>query len=177
MVDEPLGGVDEDERDVGTLGRLACAQLRVVLDALPVPALAADARGVDEDEGAIAAFEDGVDRVAGRAGRLRHDHAVVAEDRVQERRLADVRPPEDRDANRIVRSLLAAGSRQLLDDDVQEVTAAVSLHWAQTSGLLSKADLKNRVQKSRRKNSSFCIQIVQSLFLICSRQNCKTSLG
>src|SRR5439155_26805034 len=65
VVDEAFGRVHEDERDVRTLGRFACAQLRVVLDPLPVPALAADACGVDEDESAIAALEAGVDRVAG----------------------------------------------------------------------------------------------------------------
>src|SRR5512132_94476 len=90
-----------------------------------MPALAADARGVDEDEGVVATFEDSVDRVTGRARRLRDDHAVVPEDRVQQRRLTDVRPPEDRDADCVVGSLLTPGTGKLLDDLVEEIAAAV----------------------------------------------------
>ena len=46
----PSRRVDEDERDVGTLRRLERAQLRVVLDPLPLPPLAPQAGGVDQDE-------------------------------------------------------------------------------------------------------------------------------
>ena len=56
LLDDALARVDEDERDVGALGRLERAQLRVVLDPLPLLALAADARGVDEDERPLAAL-------------------------------------------------------------------------------------------------------------------------
>ena len=70
LVDESLRGVDEHERDVGPLRGFARAQLRVVLDPLPVPALAADPRGVDENERAVAAAEDRVDRVPRRSRRL-----------------------------------------------------------------------------------------------------------
>ena len=90
-----------------------------------MPTLAADPRGVDEDERPVAALEDRVDRIARRAGQVGHDHALVAEDRVQQRRLADVRAAEDRDADRIVGSLHASGSRKLVDDHVEEVAAAV----------------------------------------------------
>ena len=41
---------------------------------------------------ALAALEHGVDRVARRAGHLRDDHPLLAEQRVQQARLADVRP-------------------------------------------------------------------------------------
>ena len=68
-----------DERDVGPLGGLERAQLRVVLDPLPLLALAAQARGVDEDEGVLAAHEHGVDRVARRAGDVGDDHPLLAE--------------------------------------------------------------------------------------------------
>ena len=66
LVDHALLDVDHDERDVRALGRLERAQLRVVLDPLPLPAVSTQAGGVDEDEGALAAAKDGVDRVAGR---------------------------------------------------------------------------------------------------------------
>ena len=98
----PSLDVDQDERDVGALGRLERAQLRVVLDPLPLPALAAQARRVDEQERAAVALEHGVDRVARRARDLGDDRPLRADERVEERRLADVRPAEDRDADRVV---------------------------------------------------------------------------
>ena len=98
----PSRRVDQDERDVRALRRLERTQLRVVLDALAVAALAAQARGVDEHEGAVAALEHGVDRVAGRPGDLGDDQALAAEQLVDEARLADVRAAEDRDADRVV---------------------------------------------------------------------------
>src|SRR5205814_9566210 len=77
------------------------AQLRVELDALAMLALAAQSGRVDEDDRPISALEDRVDCVARRSRDVRHDHALTADDRVQQRRLADVRPTEDRDADRV----------------------------------------------------------------------------
>ena len=72
------------------------------LDALPLMPLAAKTRRVDEHERRLAALQHGVDRVARRAGDVGDDHALPGRERVQERRLADVRPAEDRDADRLV---------------------------------------------------------------------------
>ena len=55
-LDDPLARVDEHERDVGALRGLERAQLRVVLDPLPVLALAAHAGRVDEDERRLVAL-------------------------------------------------------------------------------------------------------------------------
>ena len=48
LVDDPLARVDQDERDVGPLGGLERAQLRVVLDPLALLSLAPQAGRVDE---------------------------------------------------------------------------------------------------------------------------------
>ena len=50
LLDDALARVDEDERDVGPLRGLERAQLGVVLDPLPLLALAPQAGGVDEHE-------------------------------------------------------------------------------------------------------------------------------
>ncbi len=96
LVDEPLARVDEDERDVRALRGRERAQLRVVLDLLAVAALAAQPGRVDEDEGRIAAAS--TVSIASRVvpGHLGDDHALLAEERVQQARLADVRTAEDR---------------------------------------------------------------------------------
>ena len=127
LVDEALARVDEHERDVGALGGRERAQLRVVLDPLALLALAAEPGGVDEHEGAVAALEHGVDRVARRAGHLGDDHALLAEQRVQEARLADVRPAEDRDADRLLADLLRAAAGEHRHDRVEQVAGAVAV--------------------------------------------------
>ena len=78
LLHDPLGGVEEDERDVGPLGRLERPQLGVVLDPLPLLASAAQPGRVDEHEGRLAALQHRVDRVARRAGDLGDDHALAA---------------------------------------------------------------------------------------------------
>ena len=63
LFDHALGGVDEHECDIGTLGRGERAQLRVVLDALTLPALAPQPGRVDEDERRPVTLQHGVDGV------------------------------------------------------------------------------------------------------------------
>ena len=128
LLDHALARVDQDERDVRPLGCLERAQLGVVLDPLPLLPLAAQAGRVDEHERrVVVAPEHGVDRVARRARDVRHDHALTSHERVQERRLADVRPPEDRDLDRLVadRPLAVAGKPR--DDLVEQVARAVAV--------------------------------------------------
>ena len=66
---------------------------------------------VDEDELPPVVAHRRVDRVARRAGDLRHDEPLLAEQPVDERRLADVRPADHRDAERgFLSPARAAGS-------------------------------------------------------------------
>ena len=106
--DDPLARVDQDERDVGALGRLERAQLRVVVDPLALLALAPQARGVDERERAARRARSACRSSRASYRGLRDDRALGADQRVVERRLADVRPAEDRDPDRLVASPSAA---------------------------------------------------------------------
>ena len=56
-LDEALGGVDQDERDVRALGGFERPHLAVVLDPLAVAALAAKAGGVDQAKPPLAPLE------------------------------------------------------------------------------------------------------------------------
>ncbi len=94
---EPLGGVADDDRRVGALGGALGAKLRVVADGPGDLAAAAQPGGVDQHDVAPVELELGVDRVAGGSGALGDDHPLGAEQRVQQRGLADVGPPDDRD--------------------------------------------------------------------------------
>jgi hypothetical protein len=127
LVDHALARIDEHERNVRALGGGERPQLRVVLDPLPLAALAAKARGVDEDELPVTAAEDCVYGVARRARLVGDDHALLAEQRIQQARLADVRSPEDRDADRRVRDCGPAATRQPGNDRVEQVAGAVAV--------------------------------------------------
>ena len=107
LLDDALGGIDEDERDVRLVRRLERPQLRVVLDALPVLALPPHAGRVHEHERAVVRLEHGVDRVARRSRDVRDDEPLLPQQRVEQARLADVRPAQHRDADRLVRHRLA----------------------------------------------------------------------
>ncbi len=60
-------------------------------------------------------------------GNLRDDHPLAADELVEERRLADVRPPEDRDPDRLGADRDLARARQARDDLVEQVAGAVSV--------------------------------------------------
>ncbi len=56
-----------------------------------------EAAGVDDDEFARAEAGVPVVAVAGQAGEVGHDRVAALRDAVEQRRLADVRPPDERD--------------------------------------------------------------------------------
>ena len=127
LVDDTLARVHEHERDVGALRSLERPQLGVVLDSLPLLALASETGGVHEHERGLAAAKHGVDRVPGGAGNLGDDHALAPEQRVQERRLPHVRTTEDRNPDRLLADGSLALSGEPRDDVVQEVAGAVTV--------------------------------------------------
>ena len=104
--------VAHDERDVGALGRALGPQLRVVVDRAGDLRHAPQAGGVDQHDRPPVHLDARVDRVAGRARALVHDHPLLSEERVHERRLADVRPADHGDRHGVVVGLLRDGVRR-----------------------------------------------------------------
>src|SRR3954469_487590 len=94
--------VADDDDDVGALDRALGAQRRVVLDGVGDLGLAAQPRGVDDHELAPVDLERQVDRVARGPGHVGDDHALVAQQLVDEGRLADVGAPDDGQADGVV---------------------------------------------------------------------------
>ena len=70
-------------------------------------------------------LQHGVDRVARRPRHLRHDDPLAPDERVQERRLADVRAAEDRHLDRLLADGPLGAAREPADDLVEEVARAV----------------------------------------------------
>ena len=138
VIHEALGAIDQDEGDVGVVGRGQRALLAPVLDVLPQRALAAHAGGIDESEHRLAAHETRVDRVAGGTGDVADDHPRRADQLVEERGLAHVRPAEDGDANLVGDALHALRRRQLgesLDDQVEQIAAAGAVDGGDGHGI------------------------------------------
>src|SRR5581483_10648995 len=103
---------------------------------LPLPALAAEAGGVDQLERAAVALEHGVDCVAGRAGHVGDDRPLDPDQRVEERRLADVGAAEDGNTYGVVAEVRPAGADLLehRDDLVEQVAAADAVERREREG-------------------------------------------
>ncbi len=98
LLADRLAHVDHDDGDLGLLERGRRAQRCVEVGALLQVDAATDAGRVDEPPQLSAELDDLVDRVARRARELVDDDALLARGLVEQRRLADVRAPEDRHA-------------------------------------------------------------------------------
>src|SRR5215211_2446300 len=121
-------GVADDERDVGPLGRPLRAQRRVVLDRLLHLGAAPDAGRVDQQQRPAVDLDRRVDRVARGAGDVGDDHALAAEEGVDEAGLADVRAADHGEADGLLvllRGVVAVG--QQLDQAVEQVARAQPL--------------------------------------------------
>ena len=151
LAGDALGGVDHEQGDVGVVDRPQGPHERVVLGRVVDPRAPAHAGGVDEHDRSVLGLDERVDGVAGRAGEVVDDGAVLADEAVEQRRLADVGPPDDGDARRprLVRrprlleldvgvdrrrrgSPVGAGAcgREAVDDDVEQVAGAPAVQGA-----------------------------------------------
>ncbi len=99
LFDEVFGRVDDDDGDVGRVDRGQRFNDREFLDDVVDLAFASNAGGIDQYKPADVVVERDFDRVA-RCTRCIEDHlAFFAEPAVDQRRLADVRPPDHRDTH------------------------------------------------------------------------------
>ena len=108
-------GVDDADHDVRLLDRLQRLDDAPFLEVLLDPRPSAHARGVDQHVSVAVPLERDVDRVARRARLVERDQPLLADQAVDERRLADIRPPDDADADRTLRTASADIGRGRLD--------------------------------------------------------------
>ena len=119
LLGEALKGIDHDDADVSPFDGHFGPDDAVLLDALIDPGLAAQAGGVDEQEGAVFVVDLRVGGVAGGAGDGGHDGPLFPAELVDEGRLADVRLADDGDFDDVVVLLHAGVFRQVLQDGIQ----------------------------------------------------------
>jgi hypothetical protein len=101
LVGNVLAGIEHQHDDVGLLDRLQGLDDRELLDGLEDLALAAQAGGVDQGVVLALALERHGDGIARGARLVEGDDALLAEQRIDERRLADVGPAHHGDARRL----------------------------------------------------------------------------
>ena len=119
--------IDHRDHHVGAVDRLQRLDDRELLDHFGDARLAPDAGGVDQLKLPAAPFERHGDRVARGAGLVRGQHPVLANQAVQQGRLAGVRAADDRDANGAVVELrVFDGDRGCLQQFAQQATDAVT---------------------------------------------------
>ena len=95
-----LRGLHQEQAHVGAFNRSYRADGAVLFDSLLGAPPAPQPRGVEERQVPALVSETGVDRVASRAGRRANYRPFFARERVEQRRFANVRPPDDSDAYR-----------------------------------------------------------------------------
>ena len=138
LVGDRLGGVQEDDGDLGLLDGALGAQDRVVVGAAGLPHTTADPGGVHEDPLAPVELENLIDRVAGGARHLVDHHAGGSGDGVEQGGLADVRPSHQGDAVQAVVGSGSGDSGDLGQDrhgGVQDLAAAAPVQGGERVGL------------------------------------------
>ncbi len=137
-----LRGVYHDHSHVGALHCPHRPQHGIVLDSALHLTRPSYTGRVDQNKGAIVLLEDRIDGVSGRSGYLRDYRAFLTENSVKERRLAHVRPTDDRHLDRVFRvDSLARLFGKRIDDGVQQISHAAPIegrdrvHLAETKSV------------------------------------------
>ena len=150
LMGDALGGVDDEQRGVGPVDGLEGPHQRVVLGALVDLRPCGASPPCRRSGWAPRRVDDGVDRVAGGARQVVDDGAVVADEPVEQRRLADVGTAHDGDTGDVV--LVAASVPAALgldfgrlgqqrDDGVEEVARLAAVKGVDRDGI-AEAELR-----------------------------------
>src|SRR3990170_8305668 len=97
-----LRGVEKNTHNVGALDGLDAAECGVEFERLMDTRGAPETGGVDQGEARALVIENRIDRIACGARLRRDDHALFAEQTVDQRRLADIGASDDGERNRII---------------------------------------------------------------------------
>ena len=171
LVADAFVGVDDEQRGVGAVDGLERAHEAVVLGRLVDLAAAAHAGGVDEAQRTVVGLDDGVDCVACRARHVVHDRALVADQAVEQRRLADVGSPDDGDGeDPVVVGVLGSppARRQRRDQCVEQVATPPAVDRRHRVRVRrGRAGRSSQVSCSRRSSSTLLATRSTGLSLRC----------
>ena len=121
-------GVEQNQAHVRALDGGNGAHIAVLFHRVVYLGFAAHSGGVDEQVLAGFVFKIAVDGVARRAGNIGDDHAFLAEDTVEQARLADIRLSDDGDLDDVLVILVLVIFRERVHARIEQVARAVSVH-------------------------------------------------
>ena len=130
LLADAVVGIDHEDDDMGGVDGLQGLGDARLLDHILDLAATAHARGVDQGELAPVARERHEYAVAGGARHLARDHALLTDEPVDERRLADVGAADDGDADASIGCGVAIdglGRVPAREDQIHEVATAVTV--------------------------------------------------
>ncbi len=154
LADEPLGGVEQEHRDVGALDRALGAQEAVVLDTSRLRR-SAEAGGVDESDRSVGPLDEGVHRVPGRPGLLEYDRTLLTYQTVEQARLADVRTADDREPGLLdLRLDLTLRLGQHSDDAIEQVAGAPAVERRDAQRLAQTEGMERQRRRPRPRSES-----------------------
>ena len=132
LLGQRLARIDEDDRDLGPLQRSLGAQRGKEVSALSLAYPPPDPGRVDEAPRLAAELDELVNRVAGRARHRVDEDPLRASELVEQARLPDIRPADERDPARtaLSRVTLGRGLRQRAQHRVEQVAAAAAMQGA-----------------------------------------------
>ena len=94
---EPRGGVDDEDDDVGVVGRDFGLGAGLPGHVVAAQRVDVDACGIDQAEGAVTPLGERVQPVARHPRFVVDDRQPLADETIEQRALTDVRAPDDRD--------------------------------------------------------------------------------
>ena len=119
--------IEDEQRDVAARDRFERTQRRVIFDRPMRFGLLAHAGGVDQANGAVMPVQERVDRVARRARNVGDDGALFAEQRVEQRTLADVGAADDRERELVAEHRIRCVRREQFDDAIEQIAGALTV--------------------------------------------------
>ena len=122
-----LVGVDQDKAHIRALDGGDGAHIAVALHGVVHLGLASHSRRIDEQVLAPFVLKIAVDGVAGRTGHVGDDHALLAENAVEQARLSDIRLADDGDLDDVLVVFLLVVLRECLNAGIQQVACAVAM--------------------------------------------------
>ena len=132
---DAAGGIEHEDADVGILDGADGAHDGVELKVFADLVLLADAGGIDKVEVEAELVVAGVDAVAGGAGDVGDDVALLADEGVDDGALADVGTAYDGKAGDVGVDVVLGLLGELADDDVEQVAGTVAVGGGDAEGV------------------------------------------
>ena len=134
LVDDAGRCIDHQNAHIGAVDGFQRADRGIFINGFIDFAALYQSRGVNRDETVLSIFEWGIDGISRRPGKRIHDDARFAENRVGQRRFADIRPPDKAEGDLTFIGFFFL-VRQIGNDFIQEIADADAMRARHREGV------------------------------------------